>query len=128
MTTDTNTEKALKPAPAALPILDDLAAKGFSDKPFGLIVTIQIKPEQREAFIELARKTAKSTLAEPGCLIYRFEQDIMDPNCFVLIEEWKHAKALREHFQFPHTQAILAFMREHTQHPPQMRPTTPMGR
>lgn len=128
MTSDTTTEKVLQPEPPALPILNDLAAKGYSDKPFGLIVTILIKPDQRDAFIALARKTAKSTLAEPGCLIYRFEQDIMNPDCFILIEEWKHAKALREHFQFPHTQAILAFMRDHSQVPPQMRPTSPVAR
>ena len=128
MTTDTTPEKALKPDPIPVPLVDDLIAKGFANQPFGLMVTIVIKPEQRDAFIELAKKTARSTLAEPGCLKYRFEQDITQPDTFILLEEWKTPEALRTHFQFPHTQAILAFMREHTQHPPQMRPTTPLGK
>ena len=116
----------LKTPTATPPLLDELAAQGFNDKPFGLMVTIHIKPEQREAFIALARTTATATLAEPGCIDYRFEQAMTDPNRFVLIEAWHHARALREHFQFAHTQAILAFMGEHSQEPPQMQPTVPI--
>ena len=68
-----------------------------------LIVTIQIKPEHREAFMESMFGDARgSNNDEPGCLRFDVLQDSEDPNRIFLYEIYKDEAALDAHRQAPH--------------------------
>ena len=68
-----------------------------------LIVTIQIQPEHREAFMESMLDDARgSNNDEPGCLRFDVLQDNEDPNKIHLYEVYKDQAALDAHRQAPH--------------------------
>ena len=68
-----------------------------------LIVTIQIQPEHREAFMESMLDDARgSNNDEPGCLRLDVLQDSEDPNRIHLYEVYKDQAALDAHRQAPH--------------------------
>ena len=68
-----------------------------------LIVTIQIKPEHREAFMESMLDDARgSNNDEPGCLRFDVLQDNEDPNKIHLYEVYQDQAAVDAHRQAPH--------------------------
>jgi len=68
-----------------------------------LIVTIQIKPEHRDAFMESMLDDARgSNNDEPGCLRFDVLQDSEDPNKIHLYEVYKDQAAVDAHRQAPH--------------------------
>ena len=68
-----------------------------------LLVTIQIKPEHREAFIEEMIGDARgSRNNEPGCLRFDVIQDATDPNKIYLYEVYRDEAAFQEHTKAPH--------------------------
>ena len=68
-----------------------------------LIVTIQIQPEHREAFMESMLDDARgSNNDEPGCLRFDVLQDNEDPNKIHLYEVYKDQAAVDAHRQAPH--------------------------
>jgi len=71
---------------------------------FSLFVTIQIKPEHRDAFIEATMGNAiGSNNDEPGCLRFEVLQDSQDPNKVYLYEVYKDREAWEvAHRQAPH--------------------------
>ena len=71
-----------------------------------LAVTIKIRPEHRDEFLQTAPRIAEQSRTEPGCISYRFSIDLIDPNTFYLHEEWESEEALQRHFQTPGFLAI----------------------
>jgi quinol monooxygenase YgiN len=70
---------------------------------YALIVTIQIKPEHRDAFIEATLDDARGSVEnEPGCLRFDVVQDIEDPNCVHLYEVYREQADHERHRQMPH--------------------------
>ena len=68
-----------------------------------LIVTIQIKPEHKEAFMESMYGDARgSNNDESGCLRFDVLQDTEDPNRIFLYEIYQDEAALDAHRQAPH--------------------------
>ena len=68
-----------------------------------LIVTIQMKPEHREAFLESMIADARgSANDEPGCLRFDVLQDNEDTNRIHLYEVYQDEAALEAHRQAPH--------------------------
>ena len=68
-----------------------------------LIVTIQIQPEHREAFMESMLDDARgSNNDEPGCLRFDVLQDNEDPNKIHLYEVYQDQAAVDAHRQAPH--------------------------
>jgi len=70
--------------------------------------------ETTEADIE-AMKAAIATMeaasqAEPGCISYRFTQELSNPQKMVVVEQWESVDALVEHFGMPHMAAFGAAM------------------
>ena len=66
--------------------------------------------ESTEAGID-AMKTAIATMeiasqAEPGCISYRFTQELSHPEKMVVVEQWESVDALVEHFGMPHMAAF----------------------
>ena len=69
-------------------------------------VTSTVHAEKREAALEAMRVMGVATRKEPGCLHYRFYQDIEDPNTFFVYERWTTGDALAAHMQTPHMDAF----------------------
>ena len=68
-----------------------------------LVVTIQIKPEHREAFMEAMLDDARGSVQnEPGCLRFDVIQDAEDPNRIHLYEVYRDQAAIEAHRQAPH--------------------------
>ena len=68
-----------------------------------LIVTIQIKPAHKNAFMESMMGDARgSNYDEPGCIRFDVLQDNEDPNRIHLYEVYKDQAALDAHRQAPH--------------------------
>lgn len=68
-----------------------------------LVVSIHIKPERREAFMEAMLDDARgSNNNEPGCLRFDVVQDQEDPNHIFLYEVYKDEAALEAHRAAPH--------------------------
>jgi autoinducer 2-degrading protein len=68
-----------------------------------LIVTINMKPEHREAFMKSMLGDARgSNNDEPGCLRFDVLQDSEDPNRIHLYEVYRDEEALEAHRNAPH--------------------------
>lgn len=68
-----------------------------------LIVTVNIKPERREAFMEALMGDARGANEdEPGCLRFDVIQDGSDLNRIYLYEVYRDDAALEAHRQAPH--------------------------
>ena len=68
-----------------------------------LVVTIQIKPEHKEAFMEAMLDDARGSVGnEPGCLRFDVLQDTEDPNRIHLYEVYRDEAAIEAHRQAPH--------------------------
>ena len=68
-----------------------------------LFVTIQIKPEFRDAFmVEMLDDARGSVENEPGCLRFDVVQDLEDPNRIHLYEVYRDQAAIEAHRRAPH--------------------------
>lgn len=68
-----------------------------------LVVTIDIKPEHREAFIEAMLEDARGSREnEPGCVRFDVIQDEANPNRIYLYEVYRDRAAFEAHLQTPH--------------------------
>jgi quinol monooxygenase YgiN len=70
---------------------------------FAVIVTANIKPEQKEKFLESMFDDARGSVQnEPNCLLFNIVQDHTDPNCIHLYEVYRDAAAFAAHEKTPH--------------------------
>ena len=83
-------------------------------------VRAAIKPESRQAFLDMARDVVENTRSEPGCLSYACCEDIAEPNAFIFYEEWRAKEDIEAHFAQPYTQALLAAAGQWVTVPPAM--------
>lgn len=67
---------------------------------------IKVDPDQREEFLGHARNVMKGSKVEEGCNSYHLYEDTLEPNTFVMVEEWKDAAALEFHFGTEHYKAF----------------------
>jgi (4S)-4-hydroxy-5-phosphonooxypentane-2,3-dione isomerase len=68
-----------------------------------VLVTIEIKPEYRDRFIEEMILNAQGSREnEPGCFQFDVVQDEDDPNKIYLYEIYKDRAAFDAHLQMPH--------------------------
>lgn len=80
-----------------------------------LVVTMQIKPGCRQAFLDLFNRNRPNVLAEDGCIQYQLCADLAggtlapDPDCFTLLEQWTSEAHLQAHLASAH---MKAFARE----------------
>ena len=69
---------------------------------YTLMVTIQIKPEHRNSFVEAMLEDARSSLQnEPGVVRFDMHQDEHDPNRFYMYEVFRDRDAFEAHLQTP---------------------------
>ena len=77
------------------------------DKPFTMLVTLQIKHGKEKAFEEAFLEAQKGTKKEKGCIAYEINRDTDHPEVFVLIEKWKNIDGLVDHLTQDHTTKLL---------------------
>ena len=71
-------------------------------------VFLEANPEGRARLLELLRADAEGSPAEPGNVCFRVGQDILDPDRFVICENWESREALHEHFTHEYARAAKA--------------------
>lgn len=62
----------------------------------------RIRSDAREAALAAAARMREATMAEAGCVEYRFSFALDDPDVVLLHEEWADAAALDAHMATPH--------------------------
>lgn len=71
-------------------------------------VFFEANPQGRARLLELLRADAEGSPAEPGNICFRVSQDLLDPDRFVICEQWQSRDALDEHFKHEYAGALLA--------------------
>ena len=70
---------------------------------YSIFVTIDIRPEHVDAFIEASVGDAQgSTRDEPGCFRFDMHQDAENPARFYLYEVYRDVAAFEAHLETPH--------------------------
>lgn len=68
-----------------------------------IFVTVKIKPDQRQRFLDVVEDDATSSVRdEPGCLEFQVLQDRADPDTFYLYEVYRDEEAAQAHRRTPH--------------------------
>jgi quinol monooxygenase YgiN len=90
--------------------------------PQAITVTVawNIKPEVANAFVETLRGMFPETRLHKGFRSIRLLQSDVDPNHFVLIEEWDEAQDFHDYVQFRTDRGETAGLLAMTVSPPQM--------
>lgn len=65
-------------------------------------VTIWVKPEFNNQFIEATKKNQNESIKEPGNLRFDFLQCKDDPDQFLLYEAYENEESAKAHKQTPH--------------------------
>ena len=86
-----------------------MAGSDARSGPFVIIAEFEVKPDQLEQFLELARADASQSVAkEPGCRQFDVTLDREQPNRVVLYEVYEDAGAFDAHLETPHLAAFRA--------------------
>lgn len=72
-----------------------------------LTVFVRANPAGRGRLLAILRADAAAAAAEPGCAHFSVSQDVLDPDRFVICEDWASRKALEEHFAHDHYRAVI---------------------
>jgi quinol monooxygenase YgiN len=67
--------------------------------------TFRFPPQALAQARPLMRAVIAATLAEPGCRVYSYAEDVAEPGLFRVTEQWDSREALAAHFATPHMQA-----------------------
>ena len=66
-----------------------------------IVVEFEVKPEHRDAFVELMKGHARLSRAEDGCQQFDVLLPQNDPSHVLLVEAWRDQAALDVHSQQP---------------------------
>lgn len=78
-------------------------------------VTANISPQALESLRDTAQRMVEATRAEPGCILYTFNFDILAPGVLRIVEVWADQAALDAHFATPHMAEFSAAIRDKVQ-------------
>ena len=87
-----------------------------------LILKLRIKVPQskRKDVLDAAKRVVGPARVQPGCISYRFYQDMDDPDAVFLVGEWKSRQALDHHLLSKEYRIILSLI-ELSDVPPEFR-------
>lgn len=77
-----------------------------------LIISLQIRPERRAAFVEALLATVAPSRAAPGNLGFDVYEDINDPNALVIVERWTAPAAHEAHLAQPYNAPLNAIFED----------------
>lgn len=77
-----------------------------------LILTLRIKvPQSKHTdVLDAAKRVVGPARVQPGCISYRFYQDMDDPDAVFLVGEWKSRQALDHHLLSKEYRIILSLI------------------
>jgi len=80
-----------------------------------IIITgaLRIAPEKMEAARPHMRALIEATRKEPGCLLYAFAEDVLEPGLIRMLEHWQDWPSFDAHDQSPHAMAWKTELLEH---------------
>lgn len=84
---------------------------------------IQVPRDQRQSFLDAARRVVGPTAVQPGCISCRFYQDLNDPDALFLVEEWETRKELEEHINSGEYRIVMSLLDMSAQ-PPEFKLST----
>jgi quinol monooxygenase YgiN len=85
-----------------------------------VMIRLVAHPDTRDELVRRVREEMFApTRREPGCIRYRFYQDIEDPNAFSFVEEWESWDTLTAHFRTDHVGRFLAGLGDVLAAPPE---------
>jgi len=67
-----------------------------------IVGTIRIPPGSLERARPAMEAMIRESRAEPGCLVYSYAEDVMEPGLVRVTEIWESRTALTAHFQSDH--------------------------
>jgi quinol monooxygenase YgiN len=77
-----------------------------------VIATMTAKPRSEPRLHAALANLVEPTLAEPGCLAYRFYIAADRPASVAIIEEWTDEAALKQHYGTPHFLEVAGQLEE----------------
>ena len=79
-----------------------------------IVVTghIRLAPENMDRIRPHMRKVLEATRKEPGCLLYAYGEDVLDPGLVRIVERWRDWSALEAHGETPHIVVWRAALKE----------------
>jgi quinol monooxygenase YgiN len=97
------------------------------DKPFTLLVRVQVKEGAGKQFEAAFAKAITGTRKEKGNLAYQLNRDTENPTRYLVYERWKDLAALEAHLKAPHIQALFAELPKVTDGAPESQILIPAG-
>ncbi len=97
------------------------------DKPFTLVVRVQVKEGADKQFEAAFAKAIPASRKEKGNLAYDLNRDTQDPSRYLVYERWKDLPALEAHLKTPHLKALLAELPKLTEGAPESQVLLPAG-
>ena len=70
--------------------------------------TLPVRADKRDEAIAAFIAVSEGSESEAGCQVYRFSEDVREPNSFIITEHWDDEAALGGHFQTPHMAAFTS--------------------
>lgn len=84
------------------------------------LVSVSIRPEQRDTWLELSRRNVDRTRVEEGCESCTLSEDVETPNRFVLVELWASLEAQYDHFRAPEFAELMRALGDVLAGPPEV--------
>lgn len=78
------------------------------DRPYTILAQMRAKPGKREELGALLRAQVVPTRAEAGCLDYHLHASDVDPDLFVIYENWRRVEDLEAHQGAAHIAPLRA--------------------
>lgn len=92
-----------------------------------IFVTVKIKPDQRQRFLEVIQDDATCSVRdEPGCVRFEVLQDASDPDTYYFFEVYRDEAAIQAHRNTPHFARWNQASQELLQGQPQRLVTSPV--
>ncbi len=72
-----------------------------------IIVTghVRVRPEMMDTLRPYMRAALEGTRQEPGCLLYAYGEDVLDPGLIRISERWESWQAIEAHTTKPYIKA-----------------------
>ncbi len=63
---------------------------------------IRVRPDKMDELRPYMRVALEGTRQEPGCLLYAYGEDVLDPGLIRIVERWENWEAMAAHTKAPH--------------------------
>ena len=79
--------------------------------------TFKLNPESRESVMDLMKEMVRLCRKEHGCMSYEYYEGITDSCQVILLQEWKDAECLQEHYRTEHMADFLERLNDYLASP-----------